>query len=99
MMAKLDRMSLHFDEVHVWDDVRARVLPTMVRKKSTYLFPPALVVTMVIYKIMDVTVGFGVAVLLKPLVLLAVALLLVWHRQNPFRLLETLNGSPSTTFR
>jgi hypothetical protein len=63
------------------------------------MFGAALVATLVIYKVVDAAVGFRLAILLKPVVLVVVALLLVLHKQNPFRLQETLNAASSTSPR
>jgi len=95
----LNRMSLHFAEGHVWDAIRANVLPPREKKRSAYVLPGLLVATMVVYKIVDLGVGFGVAILLKPVVLAVVALLLALHKQNPFRLYKTMNAGSSPTPR
>jgi anti-sigma factor RsiW len=89
MMRDLNEMSLRFAEPHVWDEVRSRVLPSGKKQRGALAFPVMLVATMVAYKVVDISVGFRVAVLLKPLVILAVAILLFWHRQSPFHVQQT----------
>ncbi len=95
----LDRMSLRFADVRLWEKVRERVLPSGEKKRSTCVFSAILVATLLIYKVVDAAVGFRLAILLKPVVLVVVALLLVLHKQNPFRLQETLNATSSTAPR
>lgn len=89
---KLNQMALDFAEVHAWEEVKARVLPAPQANRRMYVFPVLLIATMVLYKVVDVRAGFAVALLLKPLVLAAVALVLVFHKQNPFHLAKTPNG-------
>lgn len=88
----LNQMALDFAEVHLWEEVKARVLPAPQAKRKTYLFPVLLIATMVLYKVVDVRAAFAVALLLKPVVLVAVALVLVFHKQNPFQLAKTPKG-------
>lgn len=85
----LNRMALDFAEVHVWEEVKARVLPATQAKRKTRLFPVLLIATMVLYKVVDVRAGFAVALLLKPVVLAGVALVLVCYKQNPFQVAKT----------
>ena len=92
----LDRMSLDFPEVHVWEAIRPQLLPARQKKGRARFFPIALMATMIVYKFIDLTVGFRVAILLKPAVILAVALLLAFQKQNPFRLCKTLNANSSS---
>jgi anti-sigma factor RsiW len=95
----LNRMALDFAEVQVWDEVKARVLPAPQMKRRMYVFPVLLIATMVLYKVVDTRAGFALAVLLKPVVVAVVALLLAFHKQNPFRLAKSPNGSTSVTRR
>jgi hypothetical protein len=92
-------MSLDFAEIHVWEDVKARVLPAPEAKRRAYLFPVLLIGTMILYKVLDIRAGFGLAVILKPVVLALVGLLLVFHKQNPFRVAKTPNGGASASRR
>ncbi len=89
----LNQMSLDFGQVDVWEQVRARIAPVEDKSRTSYAFPIALVATMIAYKLLDLSVGFGVALLLKPVIVLVVVLLLALHKQNPFRLSTSLNGA------
>jgi anti-sigma factor RsiW len=95
----LNRMALDFAEAHVWEDVKARVLRAPRTKRRMYVFPVLLVATMLLYKVVDIRAGFGVALLLKPVVVAVVALLIALYKQNPFRLTKSPNGSTSATRR
>ena len=86
MMHDLNEMSLRFTDPHVWEEVRSRVLPSHEKPRGAFAFPAMLVATMVAYKVIDISVGFRAAVLLKPMVIIAVAVLLAWQRQSPFHL-------------